>query len=60
MCSREAHNWAVQNGKEENRHTGEDDIVHSCTDAIHEGLSTEAIVKLEVEQEEPKDHILVE
>lgn len=56
----EAHHRSIKNSKKQDWYAGEDYIVGSCTDTIHQRLPAEAIVELIVEKKEAKDDVLVE
>ena len=56
----ETHHRSVQHREQQNGNARENDVVGGGTDAIHKGLPAEPVVKLEVEQHEPKNHVLVE
>ena len=50
----------VQDSKQKDGETGEDHIVGCCTDAVHQGLPTEAIVELVEEQDKGEADVFVE
>ena len=50
----------VKDGEQEDWQGGKGNIVGSCTDAIHQGLTREAIVELEEEEQEGKRNVLEE
>ena len=51
---------SIQHSKQQDRNAGEDHIVSSSADAIHQSLPTEAVVELVVEQHKGEADILVE
>lgn len=50
----------VQDSKQQDGQAGEDHVVSCCTDAVHQGLPTEAIVELVEEQDKGEADVLVE
>lgn len=50
----------IKDREEQDGQGGEGNIVGSCTDAIHQSLTREAVVKLEEEEQEGKRNVLEE
>ena len=57
---REVDNRSVQHSKQQDRNAGEDDIVGSSADAVHQSLPAESIVELVEEQHKGEADVLIE